>query len=259
MKKTCLSILALTAVFLSSCQQENSFQTESSVQEIRMCTFDQINKITDNTENTTKAVLQTNKKWTTGSTIRIKFLNGTNFLQSKVKEFANQWTKYANLKFVWVDSTADSDVKVAFNWNGDTGSWSYVGTDCRYISQDQPSMNFGWFTNQTADSEFSRTIIHEFGHALALKHEQQHPLNTISWNKPVVYAYYAQFGWDKELVDRSVFLKLSAGSTNYSDYDKYSIMHYSLSASFTTNGYSVGLNTVLSDMDKQFIATQYKY
>lgn len=261
MKKIIFSILTLTTFFLTSCQQEESFQNETNEQtaqsEIKMCTFDLVNSTSDSTDVATRAVISKNSKWANGATIRIKFMNGTSYLQNKVKQFANQWTSYANLKFVWVSSTEAADLRIAFKWNGDAGSWSYIGTDCKYIAQTEPTMNFGWFNILTSDTEFSRTVIHEFGHALGLKHEQQHPLNTISWNKPVVYAYYAKQGWDKNQVDLNVFSKISVGSSNYSSYDKNSIMHYPIDPALTTNGYSVGWNTVLSATDKQFIAAQY--
>lgn len=53
-------------------------------------------------------------------------------------------------------------------------------------------MNFGWFTNYTSDTEFSRTIIYEFGHALGLHHEHQSPTANIQWNKEKVYEYYGE-------------------------------------------------------------------
>lgn len=49
----------------------------------------------------------------------------------------------------------------------------------------------------------------------------------------------------------------STTQTQYSAYDTQSIMHYSISSALTTNGFSVGNNSVLSATDKQFIATVY--
>ena len=55
----------------------------------------------------------------------------------------------------------------------------------------------------------------------------------------------------------NLFAKYSTTQTQYSAYDTQSIMHYSISSSLTTNGFSVGSNTVLSTTDKQFIASVY--
>lgn len=203
-------------------------------EDVRVCLFDFVNdEILENSNpnsNLTKAVIEKSYKWQTGEIIRIKFLNGDTFLKNKVKQFANEWMKYANIRFVYVPSNENADIKIAFNWEGDTGSWSYLGNYCRKIQQDRPSMHFGWFHSLTSDNEFSRTVCHEFGHALGLDHEHQHPLNSIQWNKPVVYEYYKNSGWDKEKVDRDIFQKKSINSTNFTSYDQHSIMHYPIPA-----------------------------
>ena len=48
---------------------------------------------------------------------------------------------------------------------------------------------------------------HEFGHALGMIHEHQNPAaqGEIPWDKPKVYAYYAQQGWSKDDVDTNIF------------------------------------------------------
>lgn len=206
---------------------------------------------------TTNAALLKSKKWNNGQIIKIKFLNGTPFLQSKVKQFAEEWLKYANLKFQYVDSNQNADIRINFDNSG--GSWSYLGTDCNRISPNQPSMNFGWFTNFTSDTEFSRVIIHEFGHALGLIHEHQSPASNIQWNKSKVYEYYggAPNYWNQDEVDNNIFYKYSSTVTNYSAFDSKSIMLYSFPSSFTLNGWSSGWNTVLSQTDKNFIAKEY--
>lgn len=262
MRKLHFLLLVLVTILFFSCQQDEYSQSDSQsqierLQGIQMCTFDFVNSSLDTSEISTRAVLEKRTKWANGSVIRVKFMNGDAFVQSKVKQFANEWIRYANLHFVWVPSDAQADIRVAFNWNGDTGSWSYIGAHSSYMDQNKPSINFGWFDSNTTDTEFSRVIIHEFGHALGLKHEHQHPLNDIAWNKSVVYAYYINLGWDQNMVDQNFFEKLSIEQTNYSSYDPHSIMHYRIDPSFTTNGYGVELNTILSDTDKAFIASEY--
>ena len=103
--------------------------------------------------------------WKIGENIRIKFLNGDPALQNRVKAVANQWMQHANVHYNYVNTWEDADIRIAFKWNNDGGSWSYVGTGCRdnRIAQAAPTMNFGWFDAYTSDDEIRRTTLHEFG------------------------------------------------------------------------------------------------
>ena len=202
----------------------------------------------------TKTAGQTAKFWKNGQTITIKFLGGSPFVRGKVKQYANEWMKYANLKFEFVDDNASAIVRINFQKGG---SYSYLGTDNLNIPESEHTMNYGWFTDQTSEQEFGRTVIHEFGHMLGLIHEQAHPDVDIPWNKPAVYAYYAKQGWDEAKVDGQVFYRYSHEITQFSEYDKFSIMHYSIPKEHTLGGFEVKWNTVLSDNDKAFIGRVY--
>ncbi|AXT61966.1 peptidase M12 [Aquimarina sp. AD10] len=211
--------------------------------------------------NEAKATSVKAKQWETGQTIRVKFLNGNNFVQSKVKQYAVEWEKHANLKFEWVSSTSNANIKIAFKegqYSDVTGSWSYLGTDSN--SHDH-SMHFGWFNDNTTDSEFRRTTIHEFGHALGLIHEHQNPVAGINWDKDAVYSYYAgpPNNWSKAQVDNNLFRRYEANISNYSAYDPLSIMHYPIPAEHTLDRVAVGSNTNLSEIDKEFIGTIYPF
>ncbi|MEG0925105.1 M12 family metallopeptidase [Chryseobacterium sp.] len=205
---------------------------------------------------TSKGAVVTNKKWTNGSVITVGLYGGSTYVRNKVIQYAKEWSKYANITFNFV-TTGTPQIRVTFT--SGAGSYSYIGKDALSIASNKETMNFGWFTDTTSDTEFSRTVIHEFGHALGMIHEHQHPLAAIPWDKPKVYAYYAGAPnyWTQAQVDNNLFAKYSTSQTQYSAYDKQSIMHYSISSTLTTNGFSVGNNTALSATDKQFIATVY--
>lgn len=193
-----------------------------------------------------------NKFWTPGQTIRVLFRNGSTTLQNRVFTAAEEWEKHANINLVKVTS-GTAEVRVNF---GSGGYWSYIGKDLVYVAADKPTMNLQ-FTDNVSDTELKRVTLHEFGHTLGLRHEQQQPLANIPWNSTAVYAYYAQMGWSKQMVDDNVLNKNTAESSQHTEFDPTSIMQYAVSSSLTTNGYSIGWNTVLSATDKSFIGKVY--
>jgi serralysin len=187
--------------------------------------------------------------------LRVAFLDGSEKQKQKVRELAVEWTKYANIKFQFVETGA-SDIRISFKSGG---SWAYIGTSAeKHLNQ--TTMNFGWFDEKTTDEEFSRVILHEFGHSLGLVHEHQSPGATIKWNEAVVIKYYKdKFGWSENATRASIFRKYSEKQVNRSAYDPKSIMHYHIEETWTTDGFTVDWNKKLSEMDKLFIAEIYPY
>lgn len=111
-------------------------------------------------------------------------------------QYANEWSKYANITFKFITS-GTAQIRVTFTQGA--GSYSYLGTQALNRPSNSETMNFGWFNDSTTDTEFSRTTIHEFGHALGMIHEHQHPLANIPWDKEKVYTYYGGYPnyWSK--------------------------------------------------------------
>lgn len=187
-------------------------------------------------------------------TILYFYLGGSEILQKKIDALLPQWNELGRLKFVRTQSRQSSALRISFSRGG---SWSYVGTDNLYVSKNNATMQFGWLTDQSSDDEIKRVVLHEFGHALGLQHEHQHPNNGIKWNKEVVYAYYARQGWNRSQVDQNLFIAYSSAQCNMVTYDPKSIMHYPVPKEHTMNGYSVAWNNFLSDGDKTWIKTYY--
>ncbi|MBS1796279.1 MAG: peptidase M12 [Acidobacteria bacterium] len=197
------------------------------------------------------------KKWKPGRRLKVRFLdNPSNFVRQKIEYFAHLWEQFMSVRFDFNDA-ADAEIRITCQL-GD-GSWSYIGTDALGIPVNEPTMNYGWFDDTTPDEEFSRTVLHEFGHALGAIHEHQHPLAKIPWNKPVVYQYYKQTqGWSQADVDVQIFQKYELSQLNVSAYDRTSIMHYPIEKQLLLDpSFAVGWNTELSPQDETFMKKMY--
>jgi hypothetical protein len=197
------------------------------------------------------------KKWANGKRLRVHFIGGTSKLHDKVKQYAQQWENYANINFDFVNDPA-AEIRVGFVMDGT--SWSALGTDAlnkQFFQPGSPTMNYGWLTSNSPEEEFSRVILHEFGHSLGCIHEHQNPAGRIPWNKEAVYRFYQQRGWNKERVDKNLFIKYDADQTQFSEFDTESIMLYPIPRQLTDGKMEVGWNRQLSKTDKDFIGQMY--
>lgn len=194
--------------------------------------------------------------WRPGRTIRVRFMDGDPIAQQKVEAVARQWSDYANIKFDFGDDP-DAEIRISFQH---PGSWSYLGTVALNIAKNEPTMNYGWLTAATADDEYSRVVLHEFGHALGCIHEHQHPESPIPWDVDAVYAYYMgpPNNWTKEQVDINVLNRYAAGDTQFSEFDPKSIMLYPVSDRLTIGDWEIPWrNKELSALDKSFMGQVY--
>lgn len=205
----------------------------------------------------TEALVQPEHLWTAGDMVRVTFLDGDTGLRGRVADAAQEWIRHANLLFRFVDEGEDSDIRVSF---GDPQSaWSRIGTDCRRVPPTLPTMNLGLLTSESSDEAVRQLVLHEFGHALGLLHEHQHPTLGIPWNRPAVYSFYAQrpYYWNRDKVNRNIFDVYNRDRTLHTEPDIRSIMMYPISPALTIDGFGVELNKTLSETDVKFVAELY--
>ena len=195
-----------------------------------------------------RAVFFFRKLWPNGSILRVRFLGGTTARRAGAMAQAAWWTPHINLAFV---ESTDNDAEIRVAFDASDGAWSYLGTDCRSIPADQPTMNLGF--------EDGGTAAHEFGHAIGLGHEHQNPQGGIEWNEPEVVRDLSRppNSWTLAQIRHNVLEKYAQEQIRATVFDPKSIMLYFFPARWTKNGVGTSANNVLSENDKSFAAMMY--
>ncbi len=246
----------------------------------QVCFTDSLMSRNGSDKKTFQGVFETASKWLPGQKITVVFLDGDDYVKSKVKFYAKKWEEVANVKFDFDEIKKTpwffADIRISFKYEG---SWSLVGkTSLDYVSDGKTSrryspstdlnnqfssasMNFGWFNKNTSEEDFRGTTLHEFGHALGLLHEHQNFNRAFEWNIPVTLNYFMTTqGWSRDDVYQNVINQYNNGTeyTNKS-YDADSIMHYPIPGRLLKSGISVGGKTTLSAGDKSLIREMYPF
>lgn len=205
---------------------------------------------TQRSNGRTRAIALLGKLWMNGSTLRVRFIGGTPEQHAKVREQAAWWTAHANLTFDF-NNAPDAEIRIAFDTT--KGAWSYVGTDCRGIPADQPTMNLGFMDGGT--------VAHEFGHAIGLMHEHQNPAGGIEWNEATVLRDLAgpPNNWSEATIRHNVLNKYRADQVNGTAFDPDSVMLYFFPDNWVKSGKGTRANPTLSANDKAFIGSARAY
>lgn len=188
--------------------------------------------------------------WEQGELITYSFLGGNGEQQELWKKALGIWAKYVGLKFEEKLDPRQAEVRVSFVRG--IGSWSYLGTQCRIISNRlEATMNLGW------DDE--GTYLHEIGHMLGFGHEHQNPKGGIQWNLEQLIADLSgpPNSWSIQQINHNVVDAYSDDEVRGSEVDKLSVMMYPIPQRWTIGNFSTANNDELSNLDKEYAGKIY--
>jgi hypothetical protein len=198
------------------------------------------------------------KFWPNGYQIKVAFQGGSPAINAKVLEFANHWSRWANVGFIDVGPGDQPDVLTSYALEG---YWAYLGPDNRIVTQrmKQVSCNFQGFDKGTMpESEWYRVVEHEFGHILGAEHEHMRPEIVARIDPAKAYPYFLEREhWDKEMVDSQVLTPLDMTGTLASAPEETSIMSYWLSGSIMKDGRAVRGGSRITDLDGRTTGIAY--
>lgn len=201
----------------------------------------------------TRGIATRHALWPQYSTLNISLFDMPEKAKDYIKKNIQLWQPHTNLKLTFI-STNDGDIRISGK-KDDTGNWSTVGIAAKEVPIDSPTMHIN-LIGQTAD-ELNHAIRHEFGHALGLNHEHQHPDHTVKWNVKKVVEDAAKLGVNEAEAEANILAVLDCVTTLRSTYDQKSVMHYKVVPWLTLDEHEVPFNEGISEGDKQFMSSLY--
>ncbi len=228
------------------------------------------------------------QQWENGRTLRVCMFAGNPTVAALIADVAGEWNRYSGVRLDFgrehggynclSPASGHFQIRIGFS---ERGYWSTMGSDSEtLLNALVPSMNLNQFNMKYSVAKFSadevatkadpydRAVIrHEFGHALGLAHELQHPTagcyDEIKWEGlDNVYTYFAgpPNNWEPDKVIVNLGFG-SKGKLKGGKFDKDSVMKYWLPARVLKQGaqspcYSE-VNYEISALDKEAIAGMY--
>jgi len=234
-----------------------------------------------------QSVFQNDRAWDSGTKLQVCFLTPGNQAAKKVvAEVAVEWSRYANVRFdlgsaPTYETCRQGDGRVIRIELDASGNSSLIGTEAK--GKDKTNRGTMFFSSHDVQfpgtARFRWLVLHEFGHALGLQHEHQHPSkNCIPQLK--LESIERDFGWDEttamenlsrikvsSVSESSDFFATGATGPNatvtYSvAYDAESAMHYDLKLEYFKQSppgdcYINAVRAAPSKADQEAVARAY--
>ncbi|KAI0838762.1 hypothetical protein F5Y06DRAFT_296368 [Hypoxylon sp. FL0890] len=172
--------------------------------------------------------------------LEVRFLNGgfaeKQLVESLIVKHYHVIPMHIRFRFLQYGDTRSADIRILFTYRGPSSS--FIGRDSETVAADEPTMVLNM--NRKSSDKIQAEVLHVFGHALGLIHEQQHADCQLTFNRSDLKKRYGYSDDDNR------------------NYDIYSIMHFPAlmgeTMSFNTH---IPLNTVLSEGDRQLLMSLY--
>ena len=197
----------------------------------------------------THAVAVRGKYWDKGYALQIHFLNGDDTQINLMKSVIAEILEPISLTAEYINDVTLSDIRISFNYG--YGSYSYLGTDARFIPTDEETLNIGW--------SGAPVMRHEFCHALNLSHEHQNPNGGITWDEEKVIQELKgpPNNWDEDTIRYNVLDKYDLAQVDSTAFDSESVMLYYFPNDWTIGDFQTNDNDFLSNVDKKFLLDVY--
>lgn len=190
--------------------------------------------------------------------VLVYFYDGDDKINDSVIKTASEWSKYCPIEFIRTWDLDKSHIRITTRMGGYASMIGSNANTRQYRSQ--PTM---WLQSVSSKflknyKEYKQLVLHEFGHALGLIHEHQHPGVGINWDTAVLFRYYdSLYKMDRASVKKNVIEKFKSSHGIYGRWDPNSIMIYAIPPALCNRQFDIKWPNSLSAEDKKFIAKIY--